>query len=89
MTAARWLAGAAAATMILGLAGCVTPEELRKEDEAACASFGFKAGTDAFASCLQRESLARREMFGPPPYYPYWGWGWGPGWYPPPIYAPY
>ena len=35
------------------------PEELRREDEAACAGYGFQSGTNAFASCLQKESLAR------------------------------
>ena len=34
------------------------PEELRREDEATCTGYGFHPGTDAFASCLQRESLA-------------------------------
>jgi hypothetical protein len=57
----------------LGLTSCVSPEELRHEDEATCAGFGFYPGTDAFASCLQRESLARRYWTAPPP--PYWGWG--------------
>jgi hypothetical protein len=35
--------------------------------------------TDAFASCLQKESLARRYWAASPP--PYWGWGywWGAG----------
>ena len=40
-------------------ASCVSPEELRHEDEAACTGYGFKAGTNEFANCLQRESLAR------------------------------
>jgi hypothetical protein len=30
------------------------PEELRREDEATCAGYGFHVGTDAFASCLQQ-----------------------------------
>jgi len=56
---------------------CVSPQELRREDDAACAGYGFAPGTDAFASCLQRESLARRFLTAPP----YWGWGYwgGPG----------
>jgi hypothetical protein len=55
---------------------CVSPEELRNEDEAACAGYGFHVGTDAFATCLQRESLARRYLPLPPTRY--WGWGyWG------------
>lgn len=61
----------------LVLASCVSPEEVRREEEATCAGYGFHPGTDAFASCLQRESLARRALTSYPPY---WGWGgaWGP-----------
>jgi len=64
-------------------ASCVSPEELRHEDEATCAGYGFHVGTDAFATCLQRESLARRYLALPPT--PYWGRGywrgsWGPYW---------
>jgi len=72
-----WVVCAVALT--LSLASCVSPEELRREDEATCAGYGFHAGTDAFASCLQKESLARRYWAEPPP--PYWGWGYwaGPG----------
>jgi len=44
----------------LGLAGCVSPEELRRQDEAQCASYGFVSQTTDFAACLQRESMARR-----------------------------
>jgi hypothetical protein len=61
----------------------VSPEELRREDGATCARFGFHPGTDAFASCLQKESLARRYWDAlPPPYWGggYWGSGWGPYW---------
>jgi hypothetical protein len=64
-----WLALA----VTLSLASCVSPEELRREDDATCADYGFHAGTDAFASCLQKESLARRFWAAPPP--PYWGLG--------------
>jgi hypothetical protein len=66
----------------VALTSCVSPEELRREDEATCAGYGFRSGTDAFATCLQRESLSRR--LAPPPYWGwgYWGggWGWGPYW---------
>jgi hypothetical protein len=73
--------GFAWVVVALALASCVSPEELRREDEATCAGFGFHAGTDAFASCLQKESLARRYWDALPP--PYWGWGyWGEGWGP-------
>ena len=30
-------------------ASCVSPEELRRQDEATCAGYGFHPGTDAFA----------------------------------------
>jgi hypothetical protein len=55
-------------------ASCVSPEELRREDEARCAGYGFKPGTNDFANCLQRESLARRYATPPPPPAPYWGY---------------
>ena len=60
-------------------ASCVSPEELRRQDKATCAGYGFHPDTDAFATCLQRESLARRYAIPPalpPPYRPYWGLYW-------------
>jgi hypothetical protein len=66
--------GFAWVVLALALAPCVCPEELRREDEATCVGYGFHAGTDAFASCLQKESLARRALTSYPPY---WGWGIG------------
>ena len=42
--------GFALAVCALALASCVSPEELRREDEATCAGYGFHPGTDAFAS---------------------------------------
>ena len=59
---------------ILSLLACASPEELRAEDEAICAGYGFPRGTIDFANCMQRESLARR--YGPwlgPPSFAY-GW---------------
>ena len=56
---------------LAGLAGCTTPEQFRQDDEAQCRGYGFKPGTTDFATCLQRESLARRY----PPIY------WGPDWW--------
>jgi len=55
---------------LLALTGCVTQEQLRQRDEAECASYGFQRGTTEFATCLQRESLARR--------YSYNSWYWPP-----------
>ena len=61
-------------------ASCVSPEELRREDETRCAGYGFKPVTNDFANCLQRESLAR--LYGtPPPPAPYWGY-WSRFWAP-------
>jgi hypothetical protein len=66
--------------VLASAASCVSPEEIRRVDEATCVGYGFHAGTDAFASCLQKESLARRAVTSYPPY---WGWGyWGEGWCP-------
>jgi hypothetical protein len=69
--AAQILAG----LVVLGLLGCASPAELRTEDEAACAGYGFPRGTVDFAGCMQRESLARRygPWLGPPSF--------GLGWY--------
>lgn len=49
-----------AALAVVSLFGCVSPEEMRRQDEAQCASYGFAPGTPDFALCLQREALARR-----------------------------
>jgi hypothetical protein len=79
---AKRISGLAWAVCALALASCVSSEELRREDEATCVGYGFHASTDAFASCLQKESLARRYWAASPG--PYWGWGswWGGGWGP-------
>jgi hypothetical protein len=72
---ARRRLGFAICLCALVLAACVSPEEIRREDEAKGVGYGFHAGTDAFANCLQKESLARRALNSYPPY---WGWGyWG------------
>lgn len=64
----------ALAGSVLALAGsCVSPEELRREDEARCAGYGFQTGTPEFANCLQRENLARLYAASPPA--PYWDTG--------------
>lgn len=43
----------------LALAACASSEELRQADARACQGYGFAPGTPAFASCMQREALAR------------------------------
>lgn len=72
-----------ALALVASLSACVSPEELRRQDEAACVSYGFKPATDAFAACLQRESLARRYAEPVWPGAPPMGWC-EPGWYPVP-----
>ncbi len=44
-----------------GLAACASPEEQRQADAAACQRYGFAPGTPDFASCMQREQLARSQ----------------------------
>src|SRR5215469_5427545 len=68
--------------LAVALTSCVSADELRREDEATCVGYGFHPNTDAFATCLQRESLARRYAIPPasPPYWGYWGRWWGPYW---------
>jgi hypothetical protein len=39
-------------TLALALTSCVSQEELRREDEATCAGYGFHPNTEAFATCL-------------------------------------
>ncbi len=58
----------------LGLAGCVSDEDLRRQDDAQCRSYGFTPATPDFSKCLQRESIARRYLP------PYWA---------PPLWMPY
>lgn len=49
------------ASIGLLMAGCatITPEERRAADEKTCMSYGFRKGTDALATCLQRIELDR------------------------------
>jgi len=44
-------------TLLAG--GCVTPAEQRALDDQRCRGYGFRAGTDAFARCLQEMDLDR------------------------------
>jgi hypothetical protein len=64
------------AGLVALLASCATEEDFRRADEAACTSYGFKQGTDAFAECLQRETLARRYGRLPPGMFGWYGAGW-------------
>ncbi|MBY5348514.1 hypothetical protein [Rhizobium leguminosarum] len=52
----------ALATIVAGLSACqtMTPEERRAADDQRCLGYGFRRGTDGFATCLQRIDLDRR-----------------------------
>jgi hypothetical protein len=63
------------AAALLALAGCVSADDLRAADEARCDGYGFQRSTPDFASCLQRESLARRYELYSTPVTPWWGAG--------------
>ena len=69
--------------LALALASCVSPEELRQEDEATCTGYGFHRGTDASLVVSRRKAWRGVIGLRRPPY---WGWGywrgagWGPYW---------
>jgi hypothetical protein len=65
-----------AASLMALLASCASEEDFRRADEASCATYGFAPATDAFAACLQRESLARRYGRLPAGLYGWYGAGW-------------
>ncbi len=52
----------AMAAVSIGLSACqtMTPEERRAADDRQCMSYGFKRGTEGFATCLQRIDLSRQ-----------------------------
>ena len=67
---------AVSALAFISLGGCVSPEELRAQDMAACSSYGFQPNTPDFAACMQRESLVRRSyLYAPGPYGPFGPYG--------------
>ena len=66
--------------MLAGLTACATPEEIHAADEATCGSQGFQPNTPDFATCMQRQSLARTYVSPAPGWY---NARYGPGWYRP------
>lgn len=54
-----WKAVALLGAAIVMLAGCKTTEQLAQEDAAKCASYGFKAGSDGYASCRMKLAADR------------------------------
>jgi len=71
--------------VLAAVAGCVSDAELRRQDEAQCTSYGFKPNTEAFASCLQQENLARRYRL---EQYQYQAWPGPPYWWSTPVPPP-
>jgi hypothetical protein len=47
----RWFLPIGLASALL-VAGCASPMERRAAHEAQCKSYGFKPGTEGFATCL-------------------------------------
>jgi hypothetical protein len=47
----------ASAAALCALAGCTVPMQTVDASRAACASYGFQPGSDAFAECVQKEQL--------------------------------
>jgi len=43
----------------LGIAGCVSAEDQRAADQEKCASYGYRPGTDGFASCMESQDWKR------------------------------
>ncbi len=64
------------ALVSLGVAACTSPEEQHQADISACQGYGFTAGTTEFASCMQRQQLARSQSSG---FFPSIGLGVGGG----------
>jgi hypothetical protein len=54
------------AAALLALSACMSPQEVRAMDEATCRGYGFHDGTTEFATCLQREQLAREYYWSSP-----------------------
>ena len=53
--------GGLAAALVLSGCSTTTSEQRRALDEEQCAAYGFRVGSDAFASCLLQLDLDRRE----------------------------
>ena len=47
------------AAILLVVSACVSAEEQRVEFSQNCAGYGFTPGTDAYATCMQRETHAQ------------------------------
>jgi hypothetical protein len=50
----------APAAALCALAGCAVPMQTVDASRAACASYGFQPGSDAFAECVMTEHIGIR-----------------------------
>jgi len=42
------------AGLLVAISGCMSTEELRKQDAAKCSGYGFRVGTNQFAQCMMQ-----------------------------------
>ena len=45
--------------LLIALCGCMSTEELRKQDSSKCLGYGFRAGTTQFAQCMMQMERER------------------------------
>ena len=45
--------------LLVFVSGCMSTEELRKQDTAKCAGYGFRVGTSQFAQCMMQMEKER------------------------------
>ncbi|HEY4191495.1 MAG TPA: hypothetical protein VGM46_02515 [Mesorhizobium sp.] len=58
MTAFRYLF---VALVPLVLAGCISDEDQRQMDQEKCDSYGFRPGSNSFASCMMKQNERRAD----------------------------
>lgn len=46
-------------SLLIALCGCLSTEELRKQDTMKCAGYGFRVGTAQFAQCMMQVERER------------------------------
>ena len=47
------------AGLLVAISGCMSTEELRKQDAAKCSGYGFRVGTNQFAQCMMQMERER------------------------------
>lgn len=64
----KYLPAAIMITFCLSIGGCTTLSgpshaEMVTQDQTACSEYGFKAGTDAFAQCMEQRDSQRSAAY--------------------------